>query len=156
MEIYRALADFPGYSVSNLGKVRKDKNQAILSPFYQDGYPRVNIWKGRKRTKVFIHVLVAMAFVPRGRPDQTQVNHKNSQRDDCRAVNLEYVSPWENIAHVRWSKFFKWDDDGPSPQHENVTCPYCLHEFAGDTCERCSCRQSTPRDNWHRSGGLFS
>jgi hypothetical protein len=77
-------------------------------------------------------------------------------RDDCRAVNLEFCTPKQNIAHQLLSKFIKWEPK-PSPEHHLSTCPYCLHEFEGLYCPRCSCRQSSPGDNYRRSagGGFF-
>ena len=61
------------------------------------GYLSVAVWsKAKKRNKpVFIHRLVAEAFIPNPL-NLPQVNHKNHIRYDNRAENLEWVSRKKN------------------------------------------------------------
>lgn len=68
----------------------------------QDGYPYVFLVHNRKRTKVVIHRAVAKLFVVIPRPPYSvplQVNHKNGNRQDNRAENLEWCTSRENTLH---------------------------------------------------------
>lgn len=53
--------------------------------------------KGVERT-VFVHRLVAMAYIPNPENKQT-VNHKNGNKGDNRPCNLEWMSNEENLRH---------------------------------------------------------
>lgn len=65
------------------------KNQFLPS----HKYPAVSF----RRPKL-VHRLVARGYAPN--PDnKREVNHKNGVRGDCRASNLEWVTPSENIRH---------------------------------------------------------
>lgn len=62
-------------------------------------YRWVKIRRAGKQHTTFIHRMVAKAFVPN--PDnKPQVNHKNGNKLDNRAENLEWVTPSENKQHA--------------------------------------------------------
>jgi HNH endonuclease len=52
-----------------------------------------------KSRSVLVHTLVAEAFLG-PKPDGMEVNHKNADRSDPSADNLEYVTHRENIQHA--------------------------------------------------------
>lgn len=113
-EILKPIEEFPGYFVSNLGKVYSDSPRR---GFYEltprpnkDGYLRVALKKaGVKREtgstrnqgkgKTFqrsVHLLVAEAFLgPKPNP-KSQVDHINNQRDCNHINNLRYISSSDN------------------------------------------------------------
>jgi len=62
----------------------------------QKGYQRVNL-AGKI---VFVHRVIASAFLPIPSPDKTQINHKNGIKTDNRVENLEWVTNQENRDHA--------------------------------------------------------
>src|SRR5580765_393476 len=97
-EEWRTVARNPAYEVSNLGRIRK------ILPLLRDhnGYLAVQFYdpaaKSRHRN-VRVHQLVAEAFLPN--PDHLpEVNHKNSNKLDSSAENLEWVTRMENQRHM--------------------------------------------------------
>lgn len=72
--------------------------QKLIKPWVQKGYKLVSISVENKRTKVFVHRLVAMAFVD-GYSPELSVNHINGNKLDNRPENLEWVTLAENTKH---------------------------------------------------------
>lgn len=106
-EEWRTAPDYLKYSVSNLGRVRRDVGgrgaaQAgrILKPAYYDGYPKVKLWNDNGSKYISIHALVAAAFIG-PRPHRHEVAHYNGQRDDNRLENLRYATGSENWSDRR-------------------------------------------------------
>ena len=94
MEIYKKIKEFNNYSVSNIGNVRNDKTGRILKVYAKpNGYQQVQL--GRKNNPVYVHRLVAMAFIE-NIDNKPQVNHINGNKSDNRVENLEWVTASEN------------------------------------------------------------
>lgn len=104
MEIWKEVPGFGGlYHISDQGRVkqviatRKIKAETILPTYLNNsGYLRVHL----KRKMLYVHHLVAAAFVG-PRPAGFDVNHKNGQKTDNRAINLNYMTRRENMRHAR-------------------------------------------------------
>lgn len=100
MEKYKEIIGFENYSVSNIGNVKSNNIDKILSPeLLKSGYHRVKLFKNGKSKKILIHRLVAEHFLdnPENKPF---VNHKNGIKTDNRLINLEFVSAKENTSHA--------------------------------------------------------
>lgn len=94
-EVWLPAPGHPGYEVSNFGRVRSPRK--VLTPYITGngtGYPTVKI--NHKNVKV--HRLVAFAFLIADIQRQ-HVNHKNGQKHDNRAENLEWCTNQENMLH---------------------------------------------------------
>lgn len=106
-EKWRDIVGFEGYySVSNLGRVRRDaegKNTypgRILKPVnHSGGYSQVILVKDCARRLFLIHRLVASAFISII-PNGMEVNHKDSNKKNNNLSNLEIVTPSENQKHM--------------------------------------------------------
>jgi len=99
-EIWKDIAGFPNYQVSNLGRIYSSKSNIFLrqSPT-NGGYLKVCIYNEDKVKDSYVHRLVCLAFLinPKNKPT---VNHINSIRDDNRLTNLEWNSYSENQKHA--------------------------------------------------------
>ncbi|WP_249745683.1 NUMOD4 motif-containing HNH endonuclease [Escherichia coli] len=131
IEVWVDIEGIPFYQVSNKGNFRsitreitvtstrqrpykKIINGTSVKPFKckSTGYLQIKVY-GKKYSA---HRIVAKAFCT-GFCDGLVVNHKNGQRDDNRAENLEWVSHSENSKHG---------------YKQNGRIPISLGKFSGD------------------------
>jgi hypothetical protein len=107
-EIWKDVVGYEGiYQVSNQGRVKRAAGgqgavagrirRLTLDTF---GYPHLLLYQGGKHKVFRVHRLVAEAFLERPSPDHNEVNHKNGDKTDNRAENLEWVTPSENMHHA--------------------------------------------------------
>ena len=94
-ETWAKINGWPNYEVSTYGNVRNVKTGRILKPFVenkQKPYLRVELFNNGKGNKLFVHVLVAKAFLPdTGRnPDGTIMvgHHQINHRDENKKNNI--------------------------------------------------------------------
>ena len=123
-EIWRDIKGYEGkYQVSNLGRVRSldritihdsdhrrsshctfRKGKILKQTMTDDGYYRVSLYDKDNHLKYTpVHKLVAHAFVD-GYKEGMQVNHINEMKFVNCAVNLEWVSPSENVNYGERNK----------------------------------------------------
>lgn len=90
------VVGFPDYKISDTGIVF-GKNGKPLKPYLEKhGYMRVNLRKDGRVYKKLVHRLVAEAFIPNPRGVE-QVNHRDENRVNNDACNLEWVTRKENM-----------------------------------------------------------
>lgn len=97
-EIWKPVAGNESYEVSNLGRVRYIKMLTITKSKSGEArgakrYARVSSKVGKNGK---VHQLVAEAFLGQ-RPEGYTIDHKDGNRENNRADNLEYVTLNENI-----------------------------------------------------------
>jgi NUMOD4 motif/HNH endonuclease len=109
-EQWRDVAGYEGiYEVSDLGRVQRIKSGKRTKPglilkgdFDRWGYRRVQLYHGSKSSwrRSLVHILVAEAFIG-SKPAGFDCNHKNGDKSDNRAQNLEYLDRKSHDAHTR-------------------------------------------------------
>lgn len=115
-EIWKPIKGYEGlYSVSNMGRVKslagKQRGSGKGTPIYQSedidvkpcmlrtGYLGFNLCQDGEKKHALLHRIVATAFVPN--PDNLpQVNHKDGNKRNNRADNLEWVTAKQNVRHA--------------------------------------------------------
>src|SRR3990167_11158931 len=100
-EEWRTIDGWP-HEVSSLGRVRRGLSGStcpgrLVQPIRE--YVRVSLRRDRRQTAHPVHRLVADAFLG-SRPPGHQINHKNGNKTDNRAENLEWVTRNENQLHA--------------------------------------------------------
>jgi hypothetical protein len=95
-EEWRPVADFEGYCVSNLGRVRSDRGDGRIMKLNDCGmYPHVRLSKNKKATTHKVHRLVAEAFIPN--PDGKRcVDHIDRNKQNNVVSNLRWATHAEN------------------------------------------------------------
>jgi hypothetical protein len=94
MDEWKAVAEWPQYEVSVSGEVRRDG--VVRKGYLTDkGYVRVTI-DGKSKA---VHRLVAEAFVANPL-SLTEVNHKDGDKTNNAATNLEWCTRSENMRHA--------------------------------------------------------
>jgi hypothetical protein len=95
-ENWRPVAGWPGYEVSDLGRVRRGERIKALD-HDRKGYQRVGLWSGGKRKNRLIHCLVAEAFIG-PRPEGHVCRHISGDKRENWPANLCYGTYAENEA----------------------------------------------------------
>lgn len=120
-ESWRAVPGYPGYEASELGNIRcllRWKSPRVLtqSP-HARGYLKVGVSVLGKTKTVFVHRLVALAFVPN--PGKLpHVNHLDAVKTNNNSWNLEWTSPALNSAHAKRNGLYQ---SGETHHHVRFT-----------------------------------
>lgn len=112
-EIWKDIVGYEGlYQVSNLGRVKslcrvEIRKDGRLNPIPEKilgvhtngaGHLKTNLSKNNTRKKLYIHRLLAEAFIPNPHQFST-VNHKDGNRSNNTEENIEWCSQRENVTH---------------------------------------------------------
>lgn len=91
---------FSGYYVDSKGNVYGKRGNVLRPSINHSGYQLVVLSNGSDNLKtVSVHRLVALSFVP-GYKEGLCVNHKDGNKLNNSAENLEWVTGSENIRHA--------------------------------------------------------
>lgn len=109
IEVWKEIKDYPGYEVSNLGRVRSKRecHRNLIFDGYRllklqktyKGYYKAFLYNENGRKGIFVHRLVMNAFVPN--PDNLpMINH----RDECKTNNTIIIDEQGNVidGNLEW------------------------------------------------------
>lgn len=89
------------YLVSNKGRIKSlcRYESMLLTPTTHNGYLRVKI----NKKNMFVHRLVGLYFLPKPKPEENTIHHKNAKRKENDIINLMWLSRSENsrLAHIQ-------------------------------------------------------
>lgn len=100
-ERWRDIDGYDGiYQVSDLGRVRSKKygDWRVKRPRKcKNGYLLIDLYRDKKQKSVYVHRLVASAFIENTDSSKTIINHINEVKTDNRASNLEWCTASYNM-----------------------------------------------------------
>lgn len=112
MEEWKDIEGYEGlYQVSSLGRIKSLNHYAsngvttvlykgkVLSQTTHNGYMIAHLSKNNVIKTVSVHRLVAEAFV-KNPLNKSHVNHKDGNKSNNIASNLEWCTPRENLVHA--------------------------------------------------------
>jgi hypothetical protein len=122
-EEWRSVIGYEGrYSVSSLGRVRRDEYWTltsfgeiahrpgkVMSLKYSNGYPRVTLARSGKDSTKSVQVLVAEAFLG-PRPAGLKVCHNEPVPSNVAVSNLRYDTQYENCQDTVRQKRTAWGE----------------------------------------------
>lgn len=96
-EIWKDVKGFPGYQVSNLGRVKNVKKDVLLTPHPSKyGYYHIGLYQNGVRKNLYIHRLVAEAFLDEPLDNSLEIDHIDGCKENNKVTNLEWVTRSEN------------------------------------------------------------
>ena len=145
-EIWRTIKGFPDYEVSSFGRIKSTRrwvknkaancdekgyfiNEKILKQgMNKNGYFSVFLRKTGKTYTRYTHKLVALAFLLNPE-NKSQINHINGDKEYNDRINLEWVTPSENMKHAVKHGLFSMDDKKKAVIQKELACVYTLYKF---------------------------
>ena len=107
--MWKTIPEYSNWQISRTGQIRRVDTHQIKYTQLKDGYEVSAFGKNGKRTKLRVHRLVAIAFIPNPK-DAATVNHKDGIKTNNHVDNLEWMTHEENIQHAVESGLRPSDD----------------------------------------------
>lgn len=96
--IFSTIKDYPGYVVTVDGEVysiKRQKPYRLIGHVDRNGYRRIELCNEGKAKYIFVHRLVAEAFIPNPE-NKPYINHKDENKLNNAVTNLEWCTTSEN------------------------------------------------------------
>lgn len=121
-EKWSIIDNYPGYKVSNLGRVIdviRDREKKVQF-FQRGGYPYVQL-KGKdgRYDKVLLHRLVALAFVD-GYFEGAEVRFNDNNKTNYIASNLRWAHPSDRPEYRKDRLLQVWDYNPETGKHDRL------------------------------------
>ena len=91
------IKGYEGYKITSEGVVI-GKSGKPLNPMDYNGYKRVDLYVNKKHNRMFVHRLVALAFIPNPN-NYPIINHKDEDPSNNDVSNLEWCTKAYNNAY---------------------------------------------------------
>ena len=149
--MYKEVVGYRGYFVSEDGEIitsHKRNGKTKLKPYIdKDGYARVALYSDKdKRVWIGVHKVVALAFVG-GYSEGLVVNHKDYNKLNNKAENLEWVTPLENAKYSManilrgnqrlYKPVVRIDDNGSRVEYPSMSCAARVNSLCVSNIRRC-------------------
>ena len=110
-EIWKDIKGYEGlYQISNFGNVKRIQSNKYIKPHNEKGYIRVALCKNNKVKHLYLHRLIATAFIPNPE-NKSDVNHKDGNKMNNKINNLEWTTRKENMNHAKDTGLWKFTDN---------------------------------------------
>lgn len=146
IEAWKDIEGYEGhYEVSTFGRVRNKRTGRVLKEgTYYNGYSKITLSKNSVTKTYLVHRLIAQAFIPNPE-NKPQVNHKDENKTNNHADNLEWMTAEENVnygtrndrvAKAKGKPVSQWTLDGkfvacfPSAAYAEQYCGIGKNEVA--------------------------
>lgn len=97
-EIWKNIPDFPGYQVSNLGRIWSEKTKRLRkSHKQQKGYWHIVLCHKNKTKTIRLNRLVLEIFAGPAPSPEHHAAHKDGDKDNNTVSNLYWATPQENV-----------------------------------------------------------
>lgn len=116
-ENWKVIPAYPNYSVSDLGRVKNNRTNYILSQDTINGYRRVVLSPNKKTVNKRVHRLVLETFHPIPEMELYDVNHIDRDKNNNALSNLEWCTRSENL-------YWKEMPDNPNRSSKKVKVEY--------------------------------
>jgi hypothetical protein len=137
----KKIDNYEHYYVSDDGKVYSTSSGELkeLKLIFNQGYMYVSLSKNSKHTYYRVHRLVGNAFVDNPNPEKyTIINHKDGNKINNHASNLEWTNMSENTKHAYLNglaKNAKGEEDSQSNPIDVYNAENIFIKHYGSICE---------------------
>lgn len=101
MSIWYKIKGFESYEITKCGRIRRGKQEKSLW-LCRNGYLYVDLWKGNSVTKMALHRILALVFLPPPEtPEHCYVAHNDGDKLNNTLENLRWATPAENVDDKR-------------------------------------------------------
>ena len=92
---WRTIKDYPTYQISDTGLVMNKLGLIMKLSVSNQGYRRINLRNNNKKKHLYVHRLVAQAFIPNPE-NKSEVDHIDRSKDNNCISNLRWSTRVEN------------------------------------------------------------
>lgn len=100
------IKDYPSYDISNIGII-KNKFNKVLKQQIKNGYFIITLSINNTQKTLYVHRLVGLTYIENNDINKNIINHKDGNKLNNNADNLEWVNQSENTKHAHQNNLIK-------------------------------------------------